>query len=86
MCQRDNTSSEGGEPGRLIKVFFSILIVLFLNLNLVYSMYFNKHCEILVSRSDNERNYIQAHGTACKLEAYCLWTYMQGHAGLPLMF
>ncbi len=27
----------------------------------------NKHCEILVSCSDKERNCIQAHGTACKL-------------------
>ena len=28
---------------------------------------FNKHCEILVSCSDQERNCIQAHETACKL-------------------
>ena len=27
----------------------------------------NKHCEILVSCSDKERNCIQAHETACKL-------------------
>ena len=28
---------------------------------------FNKHCEILVSCSDEERNCLQAQGTACKL-------------------
>ena len=27
----------------------------------------NKHCEILVSCSDEERNCMQAHGTSCKL-------------------
>ena len=27
----------------------------------------NKHCEILVSCSDEERNCLQAQGTACKL-------------------
>ena len=27
----------------------------------------NKHCEILVSCSDNERNYMQAYEIACKL-------------------
>ena len=36
---------------------------------LVTSKYFqyNKHCEILVSCSDEERNCMQAQGTACKL-------------------
>ena len=28
----------------------------------------NKHCEILVSCSDKERNCIQAHEIACKLK------------------
>ena len=27
----------------------------------------NKHCKILVSCSDKERNCIQAHGASCKL-------------------
>ena len=29
-------------------------------------VHFNKHCKILVSCSDKERNRIQAHGTSCK--------------------
>ena len=28
---------------------------------------YNKHCEILVSCSDDERNCMQGQGTACKL-------------------
>ena len=32
-----------------------------------YTVRSNKHCEILVSCSDKERNWIQAHETACKL-------------------
>ena len=39
---------------------------------------FNKHCEILVSCSDKERNCIQAHGTARKLIKLHLrsWNFM----------
>ena len=39
----------------------------------------NKHCEILVSCSDKERNGIQAHETACKpMELHASpWNFMQ---------
>ena len=39
----------------------------------------NKHCEILVSCSDDKRNCRQAHGTACKLMKLhaSYWTCMQ---------
>ena len=41
----------------------------------------NKHCEILVSCSDKERNCIQAHRTACKLMILCVnsWNCMQAY-------
>ena len=41
----------------------------------------NKHCEILVSCSDRERNCMQAHETACKLMKLraSLWYCMQAY-------
>ena len=41
----------------------------------------NKHCEILVSCSDKERNCMQAHVTACKvIELHARsWNCMQAH-------
>ena len=43
------------------RIYFDSLIIAILNIGK------NKHCEILVSCSDEERNCMQAQETACKL-------------------
>ena len=40
------------------------------NIDYIFYLHGNKHCEILVSCSDEDRNCMQAHVTACKLKAY----------------
>ena len=50
------------------KTFFDYQVkIKFLKVILHFILYYNKHCEILVSCSDKDGNCIQGHETACKL-------------------
>ena len=50
-----------------IQPYFCYLKILRTTYDSIGDFNFNKHCEILVSCSDEERNCMQAQGTACKL-------------------